>query len=254
MWNERTWLVNVWWRIFSQGIVPCGMIAVSATGIWWTCRYLLRLAEPEGLVLTQGQKRLLGLLAGANGILLYLCRNVCDGKGGNTNRLMFAAWIWLAGALLAAAAMDAKTCYVYNYVWYWSLPALLILQGGEVLRCCRLDEVAGGMGAAMFYTTISGHIAPVLTFVLLQQLLFARLYGKADCYAFCICATALNTLGGGMAELLIHMLLSVILLAVVQAARGNVSSGGRLITAKPFLPYIISAFWGTVLVQVFLYR
>lgn len=248
MWNERTQLGKARWRMLGQGIGTWGRIAVAAVGIRLVCRYFLRLAEPEGLVLTQRQKKLLGILAGSNGILLYLCRDIYGGKEGKI--LFFAAWVWLAGALLAAAVMDAKTCYVYNYVWYGSLPALILLQG-EVLRRCCIQAADNAGAAPIFYAVVSRHIAPVLAFVLLQQLLFARLYGRADCHAFSVCAVAVNALGGGMLEFLIHMLLSVTLLAVVQAARGNISRRGCLITPQPFLPYIVLTFWGTVLGQAF---
>lgn len=80
-------------------------------------------------------------------------------------------------------------------------------------------------------------------FVLLQLKFFSRMYGRADCYAFCVCAAAEAAAGLGMAGFLGHMLGAFCLLAVVQGARRNIDAGGNLKRPVPFLPYITLAFW-----------
>ena len=138
----------------------------------------------------------------------------------------------LAGGLLAAACMDGENCYVYNYVWWWCLLWTGILLG---VSC-------GG-------ATVTGirQAAAVAVFVLLQQFLFARMYGRADSHAFSVCALISCHWRGELLWFLMHMLLAVTLLAVVQLGKGNVTCRGKLRTPKPFIPYIVITFWGEIL-------
>ena len=80
-------------------------------------------------------------------------------------------------------------------------------------------------------------------FVLLQLLLFPKMYGRADCYAFSVCAVAEAAAGLSLTGYLLHMLLSFILLAFVQALCHNIDRRGKLRRPVPFLPYITLAFW-----------
>ena len=129
----------------------------------------------------------------------------------------------LIGCLLLACITDLAICQVYNFVWWISGAAAAVLFTGRRLEASAVWEV--------------------LLFVMVQLTLFARMYGKADCYAFCVCAIAEAGLGFGPAGFLMHMLVSFLLLAAVQAARRNIGSGGRLKRPVPFLPYITTGFY-----------
>ena len=74
------------------------------------------------------------------------------------------------------------------------------------------------------------------------------MYGRADCYAFCVCAMAETACGMGFAEYLFHMLIAFGILAMVQFARRNIDTKGNLKHPVPFIPYIAAAF---VLVLLF---
>ncbi|MCM1026199.1 MAG: hypothetical protein NC432_07170 [Roseburia sp.] len=136
-----------------------------------------------------------------------------------------ALWAVIFLCLLAACIMDCKTCMVYNVVWWISGAAaliLLVLNGRQIP-----PETVFWLGA----------------FAALQEILFSRMYGKADCHGFCVCAAAEASLGIGPAGFLGHMLLAFGLLAVVQAFRRNIGRDGNLKRPVPFLPYITLAFW-----------
>ena len=92
-------------------------------------------------------------------------------------------------------------------------------------------------------------IVAVLVFVMLQQLLFSRMYGKADCHAFSVCALAECGNAVGMVGFLLQMFLSVVLLTIVQLFRGNVTPRGRLREPQPFIPYIITAFFSVTFLE-----
>ena len=83
----------------------------------------------------------------------------------------------------------------------------------------------------------------LLLFGLLQEKIFSRMYGRADCHAFLICALTECAMGFRMKEYLLHMLLALFLLVVVQAIRKNIGKNGNLKKAVPFMPYITISFW-----------
>ena len=150
-------------------------------------------------------------------------------------RILFSL---LAGGLLAAVCMDMESCYVYNYVWWWCLPWTGILlwfpmEGQNTGN--RVWSIIGRIGMRQ--------LTAVLLFVILQQCLFARMYGRADSHAFSVCALTGCHWKGEMLWFLIHMLLAVTLLTIVQLLKRNVTRRGKLRTAKPFIPYIIITFW-----------
>ena len=129
----------------------------------------------------------------------------------------------LMGCLLLACVTDMAICQVYNFVWLVSGAAAVILLADRKRDAAIIWEV--------------------LLFCVIQMVLFARMYGKADCYAFCVCAAAEAGLGSGMRGFLIHMLISFLLLATVQVMKKNIGLGGRLKKPVPFLPYITAGFY-----------
>ena len=129
----------------------------------------------------------------------------------------------VSGGLLAAWVMDVETHLIYNYVWYLSgFAALSLLIFSGNFKEVWLD---------------------ILCFILLQQLLFGRMYGRADCHAFSVCALAQGAFGMNMQEYLLQMLIAFLLLAAVQLVKSNVTGEGRLKISIPFLPYITVSFW-----------
>ena len=168
----------------------------------------------------------------------------CDPLAGGDRYLQLGAegilLSLLAGGLLAAACMDGENCYVYNYVWWWCLLWTGILLGVS----CGGATVTGSWER----TVLTGirQAAAVAVFVLLQQFLFARMYGRADSHAFSVCALISCRWRGEMLWFLMHMLLAVTLLALVQLGKGNVTCRGKLRTPKPFIPYIVITFWGEI--------
>ncbi len=83
----------------------------------------------------------------------------------------------------------------------------------------------------------------LICFSMLQYFLFMRMYGRADGMAFCICTLYWAGLGFDIEMSLYHMGLCVVLLAVVQAACGNISKKGNLKRPTAMYPYIAGSFW-----------
>ena len=129
------------------------------------------------------------------------------------------------GCLLFAGITDLVMCQVYNFVWWISGIAaggLLWQQWKETGAVDRLPEL--------------------FLFCILQLLLCVRLYGRADGYAFCVCAGAQAGLGMGLEAYFAHMTVTFILLIFIQAIRKNIGPCGRLKRPVPFLPYVASGF------------
>lgn len=134
-------------------------------------------------------------------------------------------WAVVAVCLASACIMDCRTCQVYNFIWWIS-----------------------GAAAGFLLLTRQGRIGPeeaaeLGIFILLQCTLFAKWYGRADCYAFSVCAAAEAAAGVRAVGFLTHMLAAFCLLAIVQGIRRNIDSRGNLKRPVPFLPYITLAFW-----------
>lgn len=139
-------------------------------------------------------------------------------------------WAVLGGSLLLACATDSLICQVYNFTWWIALAAALPLW-------CSRKEPGAGTG------TWLGAQACLFLFVGLQLVLGGRIYGRADGYAFCVCAVAEAAVGMDLTGFLTQMLTAYTLLFVVQAVRRNVDKRGNLRDKVPFLPYITAAFW-----------
>ena len=134
-------------------------------------------------------------------------------------------WFALAAILLFACATDCKSCEVYNFTWWIGGAAALLL-------------LAEGRG-----NILAVNIAQLLFYIALQLLFFSRMYGKADCYAFSVCAVAEMAVGMQLMEYLFHMLIAFVFLAIVQGVKHNIADNGNLKHPVPFLPYITLAFW-----------
>lgn len=133
----------------------------------------------------------------------------------------------VGGCLLLASVTDMTLGEVYNFVWWPALAAGLVL-----LRNAR------GMG-----------LLPLGFFLLLQFAGFRSMYGRADCYAFCVCAVVEAAAGMGLYGFLVHMFLSWALLFLAQAVRGNIDKRGNLKQPVPFLPYIAASFWLSLVLE-----
>lgn len=134
-------------------------------------------------------------------------------------------WGVIAACLLFACITDCKSHEVYNVTWWiaGAAAAMLLLAEMDRLDVAFLLELG--------------------FFISLQLSLFPKMYGRADCYAFSVCAVAEAAAGLSLAGYFLHMLVSFILLAFVQALRHNIGKGGNLRQPVPFLPYITLAFW-----------
>lgn len=134
-------------------------------------------------------------------------------------------WGLIAACLLFACVTDCRTFLVYNVTWW--------ISGAAALGLLLLHGPLPG----------SAQWADLLAFIGIQLLLFSRLYGRADCYAFCVCAVAETAVGMTLLDYLAHVTLAFLLLSLVQGMRHNIGRGGNLREPVPFLPYITLAFW-----------
>ena len=151
----------------------------------------------------------------------------------------------LAACLLMACVTDCQNCQVYHYVWWVGSTAgsiLMMLDFFVVISVSRCSY-------ACVVSNMLPQLSSIFIFWLLQEKMFSKMYGKADCHAFVVCAMAECALGLTLKEYLIHMLLAVFLLAVIQGIKRNIGRNGNLKKSVPFLPYITVSFWGLLLVS-----
>ena len=159
----------------------------------------------------------LGLAVFAAGLLQWTC-----GREALLSRLLLSG---VLGCLLFACITDMTMCQVYNFTWWMSGMAV----GGLLWQQWKESGTIGRM-------------PELLLFCALQLLLCVRLYGRADGYAFCVCAGVQAGLGMGMEAYFMHMTVAFILLIMIQTLRKNIGSCGRLKRPVPFLPYVTAGF------------
>ncbi|MCM1542038.1 MAG: hypothetical protein NC121_12370 [Blautia sp.] len=134
-------------------------------------------------------------------------------------------WGILWCSLLYGCITDLKSQKVYNFTWWF---------GGLAAGGLLWKSLWGGLPVtALWHLTV---------YAALQLGLFAHMYGKADCYAFCVCAMAEASLGMGFSDYLVLMLLALCLLFPVQLLQCNIAKNGNLKRPVAFLPYITAAF------------
>ena len=141
-------------------------------------------------------------------------------------------WVILWCSLLYGCITDIKSQKVYNFTWWFGGLAA----GGLLWRslCAELSVAA---------------LWSLIVYMALQFGLFAHMYGRADCYAFCVCAIAEASMGMVFSDYLILMLLALGLLFPVQLLRRNIAGNGNLKQPVAFLPYISLAFLIHVIVN-----
>ena len=173
-------------------------------------RLVMRLDEKFATVASE--KKLATVVAICFLLLVSILNRKMDFGGGILRGLF-------EGALVLAAFCDYCTYDIYDFVY---LPAL----GSGIVMMFRCGDVA---------------IKDLVIFLILQGVLFSRMYGISDCIAFSVCAIWIAALGGTLPDFLIHMLLTVILCAVVQGLNRNINKQGNLKKGVAFIPYIAAS-------------
>lgn len=206
------------WELLLPAI--CGMsviVQISLLGL-----KIVRRWDPEEKLRLTGQKMgiliLTALAAGMAGVL-WKIRDASAITG-------ICLWL-VSGCLFFACITDLQICRAYNFTWWPAGMAGLVLWG--------VRQHGSWPGSVL---SLLGWVL----FALAQQFLFARLYGRADCHALCVCTLAQSALGMGMVEYLMQIILAFLLLSLHQGIRQNIGSRGRLKVPVPFLPYITIAY------------
>lgn len=128
----------------------------------------------------------------------------------------------LAAYLITASITDLQICQVYDF----------------------LSVITAAAGIGMLLLLEKRDWGPALAvFLFLQMFLFKRMYGRADSYAFCVCAIFESMFRPGLLTYLLHMGAAFLALGAVQLWKKNVNRQGNLKKPVPFLPYIAATVW-----------
>lgn len=193
----------------------CGnmLVATVVCGVCLGCVVFVEYCD--GFVMTQGRK------------MLYIKICMIGSVVASVEKVNIWQSIGLGivfGTLLFACITDYTQCQVYCFIWWIAGSVVIVwlavmMSKGEQIPWLEL-----------------------VVFCIIQELLFSKLYGKADCHAFCVCAVMYALLEKGMLCYLLHMALSLLLLTCVQWRRGNITRSANLKIPVPFIPYIVLAF------------
>lgn len=174
------------------------------------------------------------MISGLNGILAWgifaLGKQQLKGRD-----IIFLALF--AGCLLFACITDLKKCVVFQFIWWTTI---IILGAWFIYRIRQNDSASCIIQPEVPFVLKIGEL---LLYILLQEFFFCRMYGRADCHGFSLCAVALFMCGINMSGYVYHMAIAFGMLGIIQLARGNVNRRGNLKKPVPFLPYITLSFW-----------
>lgn len=217
--------------MFQELLYDAGLEMIVILLVSLSCVGLVRRCDPEEQVRI-GVKEILSLF------LVALPAGMVDGLWAVRQGLLPTGLELgvISGCLCFACVTDLQICKVYHFAWW---PAGL---AGVALWIEGTREPGTGLWISLLSLGL---------FTLAQQVLFQRLYGRADCHAFCICAMAEAALGMGMREYLIHGTLAFLILSLHQGIRKNIGKRGRLKVPVPFLPYITMAYQIVLLAAFF---
>lgn len=165
--------------------------------------------------------------------VLCLLNAVCVIQAAGDEYVVLILLSVFAGCILAATVMDWWEQMVYRFVWWAAGAAGLVLL---ILRAINTYKEYGLAYSADLLCQLS-------IFIALQQFVFARFYGRADCHAFSVCAIIFAFINQTFSSYLYHMALVFICLFLVQFVRGNIELSGKLKKPVPLVPYITLAFW-----------
>lgn len=149
------------------------------------------------------------------------------------------------GCLLFACITDAKKCVVFQFTWWMAGIILGMWMVNQSVQYERMDHIIN------LRMQIAWKLWELLVYILLQEFFFARMYGRADCHGFALCAVAEYLCGINMWGYVYHMAIALGILGVVQIHRRNVNRKGNLKQSVPFLPYITVAFWVLLYIAFF---
>lgn len=195
---------------------------------------LIRRLDDSSWELTFVEKCVLFAVSSMNGIVL---RGI---SGLGRTKVTEAEYIFLAlfaGCLLFACITDFKQCVVFQFTWWVAVVALggwgavKMMRNGWSIVNVRQD------------TSMLSHLGGLFLYIMLQECFFSRMYGRADCHGFSLCAVAEYLCGINMSGYVYHMAIAFGMLGVVQVVRKNVNCKGNLKKPVAFLPYITVAFW-----------
>lgn len=194
--------------------------------------YLIQRFDDSSWKMTRGEKGILLIVSSVNGVILWGISYL--------ERIKITEITYLAlfaGCMLFACITDSKRCVVFQFTW-WVAAAILGLWFLE-------KNVRNGCAILMISQDASmiSEACGLLLYALLQELLFSRMYGRADCHGFVLCGVAEYLCGINMSGYVYHMAIAWGMLGVVQIGRKNVNRKGNLKQPVAFLPYITVAFW-----------
>ncbi len=188
-------------------------------GVWGVSIYLVRRLDKPIWKVSHKEYSILLMISVLNALLLV------------AKSQDFRTTLWMAvvaGSFLFACITDCKAYEVYQFTWWIAGVASIMM----LLAIWQRTE-----------HSLQNTLPELLFFCVLQEFLFCRWYGRADCHAFVICALVSWRNGMGMKDCLVQMLIAFGILAVMQFGRQNINRKGNLKEPVAFLPYITVSFW-----------
>lgn len=201
-------------RVCSGCIVVCG--------VFWECARIVRAVDGRlwGYV-----KKAMPWLLLCSSFFAWLCVSI-SGRDFLCSVLLEI----VAGSVLFACVTDWLSCEVYRFTWWIAGSTGMLLWIYQSILCRR--------GVSFMLAKM----LMLICYLMLQELLFSRFYGRADCHAFVLGALVGSAFDMDIAWFFLHMIMAFLTLTLMQALCCNIGRRGRLKHPVAFLPYITFSF------------
>ncbi len=133
-------------------------------------------------------------------------------------------FIIVQGLLFTAALMDVFKQEVYDILWMIFVPL-----------CTVLLIVRGEATLPVFIS--------LMIYYIIQEVIMARVYGRADCHALWCCGLLFSAFGAELEVYAVHVAVTFVLICVVQLIKKNIGPSLKLKKKIAMIPYILVGFW-----------
>lgn len=152
------------------------------------------------------------------------------------------ACVW--GGFLQSRGLPAVSGCLYGVLAAYLLTATITdLQIKKVHDFLAIIGALGGLALCIQERPGWTVIRALAAFLIIQFILFRKMYGLADCLAFAVCALYMAASGKDLITYLLHMGAAFLALFAAQAMQHNINSHGNLKKPVALLPYISTTVW-----------
>lgn len=130
----------------------------------------------------------------------------------------------------------------FQFTFYLSISTTMDILLKQITDMVHYPGLLGGILLLVNFRPKPEVCWELIIYVIIQYVIFRKMYGHADVIGFVLCALFFSATGRGIDVYVGHMSLAFGMLALVQAFRRNIAGDGNLKQPVALFPYIMCSF------------